>query len=176
MMSKKVAMAGMFTALAMIFSYVEVLIPINLGIPGMKLGLANLVVVTALYTMGAPMAFAVSMIRIMLVSVTFGSLGCHALQSGRGHIELLRHDAAEKNTEFLYDWSECGRRYSSQYRSAGCGHGGGGEYSSDFLSASPAHCRNGHRNVDRHCVRSGCPEDQICVKIKKAFTLCQNMV
>lgn len=74
MMSKKVAMAGMFTALAMIFSYVEVLIPINLGIPGMKLGLANLVVVTALYTMGAPMAFAVSMIRIMLVSVTFGSL------------------------------------------------------------------------------------------------------
>ena len=31
-MSKKVAMAGMFTALAMIFSYVEVLIPINLGI------------------------------------------------------------------------------------------------------------------------------------------------
>ncbi|MDY4834257.1 MAG: Gx transporter family protein [Frisingicoccus sp.] len=72
-MSKKVAMAGMFTALAMIFSYVEVLIPINLGIPGMKLGLANLVVVVTLYTMGAPMAFAVSMIRIMLVSMTFGS-------------------------------------------------------------------------------------------------------
>ena len=72
-MSKKVARAGMFTALAMIFSYVEVLIPINLGIPGMKLGLANLVVVVTLYTMGAPMAFAVSMIRIMLVSMTFGS-------------------------------------------------------------------------------------------------------
>lgn len=67
-------MAGMFTALAMIFSYVEVLIPINLGIPGMKLGLANLVVVVTLYTMGAPMAFAVSMIRIVLVSATFGSL------------------------------------------------------------------------------------------------------
>ncbi|MEE1243814.1 Gx transporter family protein [Frisingicoccus sp.] len=73
-MSKKVAMAGMFTALAMIFSYVEVLIPINFGIPGMKLGLANLVVVVSLYTMGAPMAFAISMIRIMLVSMTFGSL------------------------------------------------------------------------------------------------------
>ena len=72
-MSKKVAMAGMFTALAMIFSYVEVLIPINLGIPGIKLGLANLVVVVTLYTMGVPMAFAVSMIRIMLVSMTFGS-------------------------------------------------------------------------------------------------------
>ena len=64
----------MFTALAMIFSYVEVLIPISLGIPGIKLGLANLVVVVALYTMGAPMALAVSMIRILLVSVTFGNL------------------------------------------------------------------------------------------------------
>jgi heptaprenyl diphosphate synthase len=73
-MSKKVAMAGMFTALAMIFSYIEVLIPINFGIPGMKLGLANLVVVVSLYTVGAPMAFAISMIRILLVSVTFGSL------------------------------------------------------------------------------------------------------
>lgn len=72
-MAKKVAMAGMFTALAMIFSYVEVLIPISLGIPGIKLGLANLAVVVMLYTMGTPMAFAVSMIRILLVSATFGN-------------------------------------------------------------------------------------------------------
>ena len=92
-MSKKVAMAGMFTALAMIFSYVEVLIPINLGIPGMKLGLANLVVVVALYTMGAPMAF--------------------ALQPGRRYFKFVRYDAAEKNTEFVHDRCECGRRYSS---------------------------------------------------------------
>ena len=74
MMSKKVAMTGMFVALAMIFSYVEVLIPINLGIPGMKLGLANLVVVVTLYVLGVKTAFAVSIIRIILVSMTFGSL------------------------------------------------------------------------------------------------------
>ena len=73
-MSKKVAMTGMFVALAMIFSYVEVLIPINLGIPGMKLGLANLVVVVTLYVLGVKTAFAVSIIRILLVSMTFGSL------------------------------------------------------------------------------------------------------
>ena len=73
-MSKKVAMTGMFVALAMIFSYVEVLIPINLGIPGMKLGLANLVVVVTLYVLGVKTAFAVSIIRIILVSMTFGSL------------------------------------------------------------------------------------------------------
>ena len=73
-MAKKVAMTGMFVALAMIFSYVEVLIPINLGIPGMKLGLANLVVVVTLYVLGAKTAFAVSIIRIMLVAMTFGNL------------------------------------------------------------------------------------------------------
>ena len=68
-MSKKVAMTGMFVALAMIFSYVEVLIPINLGIPGMKLGLANLVVVVTLYTLGIQTAFAVSAVRILLVAM-----------------------------------------------------------------------------------------------------------
>ena len=73
-MSKKVAMTGMFVSLAMIFIYVEFLIPINFGIPGMKLGLANLVVVVTLYVLGTKTAFAVSIIRIMLVSMTFGSL------------------------------------------------------------------------------------------------------
>ena len=45
----RVAYFGVFTALALIFSYVETLIPINFGIPGVKLGLANLVIVIALY-------------------------------------------------------------------------------------------------------------------------------
>lgn len=73
-MSKKVAMTGMFVALAMIFSYIEVLIPINFGIPGMKLGLANLVVVVTLYVLGAKLACAVSLIRIVLVAMTFGNM------------------------------------------------------------------------------------------------------
>ena len=44
--NKKLANMAMLVALAMIFSYVESLIPINFGIPGMKLGVANLVTVT----------------------------------------------------------------------------------------------------------------------------------
>ena len=50
-MKSKVAYFGVFTALALIFSYVETLIPINFGIPGVKLGLANLIIVIALYKM-----------------------------------------------------------------------------------------------------------------------------
>ena len=47
--NKKLANMAMLVALAMIFSYVESLIPINFGIPGMKLGVANLVTVTGLF-------------------------------------------------------------------------------------------------------------------------------
>ncbi len=71
--SKKVAFVGMLVALAFVLSYVEVLIPINLGVPGVKIGLANLVVMVALYTLSARDAFLLSMIRILLVAFTFGS-------------------------------------------------------------------------------------------------------
>lgn len=72
--SKRVALYGMFVALAFVFSYVEVLLPINIGIPGIKLGLANIVVLTALYAMGVKEAFVVSVIRIILVGFTFGNM------------------------------------------------------------------------------------------------------
>ncbi len=70
----KMAFYGMLIALAFIFSYIEVLIPFNFGIPGIKLGLANIVVLTALYTFGAKDAFIISCIRILLVGLTFGNL------------------------------------------------------------------------------------------------------
>lgn len=44
---RQAAYFGVLTALALIFSYVETFIPVPIGIPGIKLGLANLVVVIA---------------------------------------------------------------------------------------------------------------------------------
>ena len=73
-MKKKVAYFGVFTALALIFSYIESLIPINFGIPGAKLGLANLMVVIVLYKMGAKEAYMLSMVRIVLSGFLFGNL------------------------------------------------------------------------------------------------------
>ena len=72
--SKKVAFFALLVALAFVFSYPESLIPFHFGIPGIKLGLANLVVVTALYTVGEKQAFAVSVIRIILSGLTFGGV------------------------------------------------------------------------------------------------------
>lgn len=72
-MSRKVASCGILVALAMIFSYVEVLIPISFGIPGMKLGVANLVVVAGLYFLKPRGVLSISVIRILLMSWMFGN-------------------------------------------------------------------------------------------------------
>lgn len=64
---------GLFLALSMILSYVESLIPFSFGIPGIKLGLANLVVVLMLYEIGAKEALCVSVLRIILTGFLFGN-------------------------------------------------------------------------------------------------------
>ena len=68
-MVKKTAKIGMFIALAMIFSYIEAIIPINFGIPGIKLGIANIVVVTSLYVLGFK-----ETIGILLMGILFGNV------------------------------------------------------------------------------------------------------
>ncbi len=73
MNTKKTALWGMLTALAFVLSYLEALLPIPLGIPGVKMGLANLVVLTALYALGEKDAFLLNLVRILLTSFTFGN-------------------------------------------------------------------------------------------------------
>ena len=70
----RVAAFGVFTALALIFSYVELLIPINFGIPGAKLGLANLVIIIVLYKTDWKEALLLSVVRIVLAGFLFGNL------------------------------------------------------------------------------------------------------
>ena len=72
--AQTVALYGIMVALAFVFSYFESLIPFSVGIPGVKLGLANLVVVVALYIMKPSQAFSISLIRILLTSLTFGNI------------------------------------------------------------------------------------------------------
>ena len=69
---RKTAYMGLFLAVAMICSYIETLIPFSVGIPGIKLGLANIVVVLMLYAVGTKEALLVSVLRIVLVGILFG--------------------------------------------------------------------------------------------------------
>lgn len=73
-MNKKVAEFGIFLALALILSYVESLIPFNFGIPGIKLGLANLVIVIALYRISFKETFMLSILRVLLAGFMFGNM------------------------------------------------------------------------------------------------------
>ena len=69
-----IARVGLLAALALIFSYVEVIIPYNPGIPGVKLGIANVVTVIALYRYGWKEAASVSVIRIIVAGLLFNGV------------------------------------------------------------------------------------------------------
>ena len=73
MSTKRIANISMLIALAIIFSYVEVLIPISIGIPGIKMGLANIVIVIALYSLNLGDVWMISIIRIFIIGIMFGN-------------------------------------------------------------------------------------------------------
>lgn len=72
-MKSRVAYFGVFTALALIFSYVESLIPFQIGIPGVKLGLANLIIVIALYKLSLRETWILAVTRVLLSGFIFGN-------------------------------------------------------------------------------------------------------
>ena len=74
MKTKKLTVLALSISLALILSYVESLLPAFVAIPGIKMGLANIVIVFVLYKLGWKEAVLVSLIRIVLVSLLFGSI------------------------------------------------------------------------------------------------------
>nr|WP_288553093.1 Gx transporter family protein [uncultured Mediterraneibacter sp.] len=99
-MKNKGAVFGVFTSLALILSYVELLIPINFGIPGMKLGLANLLVVILLYK-GCPRdALLLSVIRILLSGLIFGNMFSIFYSLGGGLLSLAVMVFLKKTGQF----------------------------------------------------------------------------
>ncbi len=99
-MAKKTAYLGMLTALAFVFSYIEYLLPINLGVPGVKLGLANLVIIVALYTINMRWAFTLSAVRILLAGLTFGNPASMIYSLAGGMLSLAIMILAKKSKLF----------------------------------------------------------------------------
>ena len=71
--SESVAYIGLFSAFAIIISYIEALIPINIGIPGIKLGLPNIVIVLAIYLIDNKAGIIINIIRVLVVGILFGN-------------------------------------------------------------------------------------------------------
>ena len=74
MKTKKIAVLALAIALAMILSFVESQIPAFVAIPGVKIGLANIAVVFVLYKLGWKEAVLISLVRVVMVSMLFGTL------------------------------------------------------------------------------------------------------
>ena len=80
--SNRVALYGLLIALAFVLSYIETLFPVYLGAPGVKLGLANVIVIIMLYFMDAKSAFFVSLIRVLLSGLLFAGFAGFVLIGG----------------------------------------------------------------------------------------------
>lgn len=87
--TKKIAVLGLLTAIALILSYVETLIPIFAGIPGIKLGLPNLVVLILLYQYDFKTAALVSFVRILAAGFLFGNLMSILFSLAGGMLSLV---------------------------------------------------------------------------------------
>lgn len=71
--SRRVALLGMMCAVAFALSYLEALLPIPGVAPGVKLGLANIAVMFALYAVDAKAALVVAFAKVVLSGILFAS-------------------------------------------------------------------------------------------------------
>ncbi|MDD5987543.1 MAG: Gx transporter family protein [Eubacteriales bacterium] len=81
--------AAVFAVLALLMSYLEFLIPISIGVPGVKLGLANLIILIALYEMGLRWAALINLVRILLAGLLFTGVFAMLYSLAGAFISLL---------------------------------------------------------------------------------------
>jgi len=100
MSPKKIAAVGALTTLCLAFSYVEALLPFNFGIPGVKLGLANLVILVALRRLDTRTALLINLVRIALAGLLFGTIMSLAYSLAGGLLSFLVMWALLKTDRF----------------------------------------------------------------------------
>lgn len=98
MNARRLVTDGILVAVALVLSYVEALIPLPVPVPGIKIGLANIVTVYALYRAGAKDALGISLLRVLLSGLLFGN-GMSVLYSLAGAALSFAGMAYLKHTE-----------------------------------------------------------------------------
>jgi len=89
MKAKNVARYGLLIALALVLSYLESLVPLSFAVPGIKMGLPNIVVVFALYAMRWRDAAVISLLRVLFVALLFGNTFSLAYSAAGAVLSLL---------------------------------------------------------------------------------------
>ncbi len=98
--TKKITMCGLMTALAMIFSYIETLIPIPLPIPGIKLGVANMAIIAVMFTIGYSEAVCVDILRVVLTAMMFGNFNSFLFSISGAVLSIVVMGILKKTNKF----------------------------------------------------------------------------
>ena len=108
MQNRKLVTMALFVTTALMLSYIESLFPFFFGVPGMKLGLANLAVLCALYLYGWREALMVNILRIILSGLMFGSMFSVLFSLGGAFFSFVCMMAAKRFGLSLYGVSMAG--------------------------------------------------------------------
>ncbi len=100
MKTKKLTTLALATAVAMVLSFVESQIPAFVAIPGVKMGLANVAVVFALYKMGWKEAVLISLVRVLMISMLFGSVASLMYSLAGAVLSLMGMGLLKKTDKF----------------------------------------------------------------------------
>ena len=100
MKTQKLTVMALTTAIALVLSFVESQIPAFVAVPGVKMRLANIAIVYALYRLGWKEAAIISLIRVVLVSLLFGSAASFLYSLAGAVLSLLGMALLKKTGKF----------------------------------------------------------------------------
>ena len=100
MKTQKLTVMALTTAIALVLSFIESQIPAFVAVPGVKMGLANIAIVYALYRLGWKEATLISLIRVVLVSLLFGSAASFLYSLAGAVLSLLGMALLKKTGKF----------------------------------------------------------------------------
>ena len=105
--TRRITLYGVLVALALILSFVESQIPAFFAVPGMKIGLTNIVVLFALYTEGEKSAVIINIVRILLVALLFGNAMSMAFSLAGGILSALVMILLKRTGKFAVTGVSC---------------------------------------------------------------------
>ena len=100
MKTQKLTVMALTTAIALVLSFIESQIPAFVAVPGVKMGLPNIAIVYALYRLGWKEAAMISLIRVVLVSLLFGSAASFLYSFAGAVLSLLGMTLLKKTGKF----------------------------------------------------------------------------
>ena len=86
--ASRVALAGLLLAMMLVLGYVESLMPLNIGVPGIKLGLSNGVLIFAVYCLNIPTAYVLMTLKVLLSGLMFGGVSAMLYAFSGGILSL----------------------------------------------------------------------------------------